>query len=126
MVSEATDILGRFDIPKSQYLGSKTWAMWDIGKQYYYATHPDEADPKYVIADPLKSPEKVQEMIDRQVGWEAYRAKDSKFAEKYKKHPLYKKLQEYLGMKSKNRDTLSSKDLAELGALVRKISESKN
>lgn len=123
MVSEARDILDKSGITGSSFLGSKTWAMWDIGKQYYYASHPDEADKRYTIADPLRSPEKVREIVDRHVGWEAYRTKDKKFAERFKKHPLYKKLLEYLNKPAKRNGDLSSKDLADLGAVIRKISE---
>lgn len=92
MVTEAKDILKKLGVPGSSYLGSKTWAMWDIGKQYHYFTHPDEADKKYTLADPFKSPEKIKEIIDRHVGWETYRMKDKRFAEKFSRHPLYRKL----------------------------------
>ncbi len=124
MVAEAKNILNKLGVSGSPYLGSKTWAMWDIGKQYHYFTHPDEADKKYTIADPFKSPEKIAEIVDRHVGWEAYRMKDKRFAERFSKHPLYRKLQELLNKapKSTNGD-LSSKDLAELGSVIRKITE---
>ncbi len=122
MVTEAKDILKKLGVPGSTYLGSKTWAMWDIGKQYHYFTHPDEADKKYSIADPFKSPEKIKEIIDRHVGWEAYHTKDKKFAERFRKNPAYNKLQELLSKAPKsNNGDLSSKDLAELGSVIRKI-----
>lgn len=126
MVTEAKGILNKYGIRGSNYLKSKTWAMWDIGKQYHYFTHPDETDKKYSIANPLKSHEKIQEMIDRQVGWEVYRMKKENFADKFKKHPLYARLQELLRRVPKNSNgSLSSKDLAELGSVIRKIVEEK-
>ncbi len=121
MVSEAKDILKRLGVSQSKYIDSTTWAMWDIGKQFYYVGHPKESNEKYDIADPFQSPEKITEMINRQVGWEVYRAKETGFAEKFKKHPLYKKLEEYLNMAAKNKGTLSSKDLTDLGGLTREI-----
>jgi hypothetical protein len=125
MVFDAKEILKKIGLRGSAFAESKTWAMWDIAKQYHYATHPDEADAKYSNVDPLRSPKKIQEIVDRHVGWEAYRAKDKKFARKFKKHPLFKTLNEYLNKKPKENGDLSSKDLAELGALLRKVSEKK-
>lgn len=119
---KAKDIVKKVGISGSSFLDSMTWAMWDIGKQYYYFTHKDEADPNYTIANPLQSIEKVSEIVDRHVGWEAYRSKDKSFADKYKKHPKFAKLQELLNKQSKpTSGDLSSKDLAILGGLLKEM-----
>jgi len=125
MVNEAQNILGRIGLKGSAYVESRAWAFWDIAKQYHYATHPDEMQPGYKIADPLKSPEKVQEIIDRHVGWEAYHAKDKAFMKniQLQRNPFYNEIRALLAKapKTPNGD-LSSKDLAELGSMLRKAS----
>ncbi len=124
MLTEAYDILKKIGVIGSPFLNSKTWAMWDIGKQYYFATHPDEADKRYEIVDPLKSSEKITEIVDRHIGWEVYHAKNKEFMKNFGKHPLYDKLSKFLekAPKSSNGD-LSSKDLARLGSLIRRITK---
>lgn len=119
MGTEAT----RLGIPVSPYGGSNTWAMWDIGKQNYFFTHPAENNPAYEIGDPLTSKAKQAEIINRHLGWEAYAVfhgnvvpewkqkimSDSKFADALK----------LLNKPPKQNNTLSSKDLAELGKILR-------
>lgn len=122
LVQTLSTELDRLGIPPSPYAKSNTWAMWDIGKQYYFFTHQSENDPAYEIGDPLTSDKKREEIVNRHLGWEAHVAfqanaewknkivSDGKFA---KALPLLNK------PPKQNSDTLSSKDLAELGKALR-------
>ncbi len=127
MKDKALDILSKLGIEPSSLGKSDTWAMWDLGKQFYYASNPDKAEGGYAIADPMASEEKRNEIIDRQVGWEAYNAyqlNDKKFLQglqQAEKDSIIK----YLMLAPKSNNTLSSKHLAELGTLLRKIAAPK-
>lgn len=110
----------RLGLIPSPYAKSQTWAMWDIGKQEYFFTHQEEADEKYLIADPF-SEEKQKEIIDRHIGWEAYQAFKADgdiFMEKIKNHPNRSKIQVFLQKTPKENGTLSSLELADLGSLL--------
>lgn len=112
----------RLNLPVSPYGISKTWAVWDLGKQHYFYTHPSEADTRYKIT-PAQSPEKMQEIADRHLGWEAYMT--------YRGNPTwrkqidgdsrYAKAQEYFSRSPKENGTLSSLELAELGKILREV-----
>ena len=121
MVAECSDILNRLGITPTPYAGSKTWAMWDIAKQYHFLLHPEEADPKYRIADPIEDSTKRDEVVDRHVGWEAYaawRRGDRDFVEQLSLVSRGRALS-YLEREPKQRGTLSSNELAELGSALR-------
>ena len=121
MVEECTSRLEALGCMPSAYTASLSWAMWDIGKQEHYLLHPEQGDPKYTIADPLTSPEKREEIIDRHVGWEAFaagRRGENSFLERVPE-VTRTAATEYLSRTPKSNGTLSSKELAELGALLR-------
>src|SRR5262249_34024534 len=105
-------------IPVSPYGKSRSWAMWDIGKQNYFFTHPTENNPAYVIGDPLTSETKRDEIINRQLGWEAYHA-HPEWKQKALGDPRFLKAWELLNKAPKADGKLSSRDLAELGKLLR-------
>lgn len=122
MLKQCNLILNRLAIRKSPYSKSKSWAFWDIAKQIYFVKNPKEADKKYTIADPLKSPEKQKEIVDRHVGWDAYiaYAENQNFLDRIHDKGLQGKIATLLRKAPKSNGNLSSKDLAELGALIRK------
>lgn len=111
----------RLGILISPFGKSRTWAIWDMGKQYYYFTHPDENDSKYAIGDPF-SEAKSEEIVNRHLGWEAYGAYNQNGQKEFlEKIPADKRpsILVLLERKPKDNGTLSSKELAELGALLR-------
>ena len=124
MLDEASKTMDRYEIIPSPYAQSKTWALWDISKQYYYFTHPKEVDPKYKIANPMESKGKQQEIVDRHVGWEVYGAyhgdQQGSILERLKTNRRFREIKAYLDKAPKANGTLSSYDLAALGSLLRK------
>jgi hypothetical protein len=119
MLSEAA----RLGIPVSPQGKSLSWAMWDTGKQYHFFTHQAENDSRYEIGNPLESESKREEIINRHLGWEAYAA--------FQNNPEYRanvtgnpEDNDALGLFSKapkaTSGTLSSKELAELGKILRR------
>lgn len=121
MVSEAA----RIGIPLTVYGKSMTWAMWDIGKQYHFFTHPDQIEPGYEeTGNPLESQTKQDEIINRHLGWEAYAAFSTNaqgWKEKVARDPKFAPALELLNKPPKQNNTLSSKDLADLGAALRNV-----
>ncbi|MES2225582.1 MAG: hypothetical protein V4480_02120 [Patescibacteria group bacterium] len=118
MLSEAT----RLGIPVTPYGQSASWAMWDIGKQYHFFSHPDENNPEYEIGNPLESEEKREEILNRHLGWEAYEAfqNDPAYKVRVMGSPEYRKVESLFTKPPKtSHGTLNSKDLAELGKLLR-------
>lgn len=117
MLSEAS----RLGIPVSPYGKSMTWAMWDTGKQYHFFTHQNENDSRYEVGNPLESEAKREEIINRQLGWEAYAA--FKHIPQYQERVLGGSMSEaaltLFNKAPKENGSLSSKDLAELGKLLR-------
>jgi len=121
MLAEAKKI----GLPVSPYGKSNSWAMWDLGKQFWYFTHQDQADPKYEIEDPLLSEKKQEEIINRHIGWEAYAVFNSSKTTEWKSRIMHdqrsKKALELLNKRPNAKRTLSSKDLADLGILLRTL-----
>ena len=115
----------RLGIPVSPYGTSNTWAMWDIGKQNYFFTHQAENDPSYEIGDPLTSEAKREEIINRHLGWEAYAAFRGNAAPEWKQKIMsdreFANALELLNKPPKQNNSLSSKDLAELGKILREV-----
>jgi hypothetical protein len=113
----------RIGVPVSAYGKSLSWAMWDIGKQNYFFTHQTENNPAYVIGDPLTSEAKRDEIINRQLGWEAHHAyrrdPDPEWKQKVSSDPRFVKALELLNKTPKADGQLSSRDLAELGKFLR-------
>jgi len=116
----------RLSIPLSPYGRSNSWAMWDIGKQNYFFTHQTENDPNYEIGDPLTSETKREEIINRHLGWEAYAVfhnnTDPKWRQKIVSDRNFSGALELLNKQPKQNGSLSSKDLAELGKILREVS----
>jgi len=49
---------------------SESWAYWDIGKQLYMNTNPDESSNNYDLANPLEDETLFWDMVYRMIGWE--------------------------------------------------------
>lgn len=113
----------RLGIPLSPYGRSNTWAMWDIGKQNYFFTHQAENNPAYEIGDPLTSEKKREEIINRHLGWEAYATFRGDATPEWKQKIMsdrkFANVLELLNRPPKQNNTLSSRDLAELGKTLR-------
>lgn len=103
---------------------SESWIHWDLAKQYHFFKNPDKAMAGYDIGNPLTDRKIAQQISDRHFGWELYTKGNagkqefemSKALEDALEIPEVKKL---FKKKPKENGTLSSKDLAELGRLVR-------
>lgn len=115
MLSEAV----RLGISVSSYGQSITWAMWDLGKQYYYFQNPDKNTDGYALGNPFEQHEKQDEIINRHLGWEAYNRKEDG---SLNVDPLIitEPIEQFLSMPPKSNGTLSSKSLAQLGEMLRK------
>lgn len=78
---ECLEDMKNLGIPPSKFAKSNTWSLWDMAKQHYFMTHPDERSAEYngknymFPFDPLASGRmgigKRGEIIDRHLGWEA-------------------------------------------------------
>jgi len=117
---------------------SESWTYWDMAKQKHINDHPDEQDPRYRTGDPLADAEIQDQIASRHLGWEIY-GNNSRFDEKTpaenpvrvfveheslanldKDHANYPEIMELLKKDAKPENgTLSSIDLAKLGALIR-------
>lgn len=121
MLTQCVDRLHSLGITNvSPYTKSQSWALWDLGKQQYFFTHANEADPRYTIGDPL-SPEKQKEIVDRHVGWEAYhnfRLNNQSFINIVNAHHKVREIWAILNKPPKDNGELSSFDLAALGTLL--------
>lgn len=127
MIDNCLKRIREYGIEPSPNTLSKTWAAWDIGKQNYFFTHQNEADKRYLIADPL-SPEKQNEIVNRHIGWEVYEnyigskssEKEYMDVKKLESHPQFKEIEQLLKKSPKKDGQLSSLDLAKLGSFIGK------
>lgn len=123
-ITKLKEGLAAIDLGSSRFGESKSWVLWDIAKQMYYVNNPGEADPSYTIANPLEDPAKMQEIIDRHVGWEIY-TQFAKTPDADKPLFVYNheldtdETMRILSIPPKPGVGLSSKDLAALGAEIR-------
>lgn len=76
------DMFSPLGIKPSKFAQSKSWALWDIAKQHYYFSHPNETSEQYTglnrsikLADPFEDTPagalKRHEIVSRHLGWEA-------------------------------------------------------
>jgi hypothetical protein len=107
------------ELPVSAHGHSRSWVLWDIAKQHYYLTHPDEADSRYSLPS-VENMDKMNEISLRHLGWEAYKAfqESSEWKSKIRNRPFWAKVKPYLERPPKENGTLSSLELAELGAAL--------
>jgi subtilisin-like proprotein convertase family protein len=125
LLGQVSSILKKLGISSRAYGESRTWAYWDIAKQYYYVLNPDEADPKYTVADPVEDSNKFEEIANRHIGWEVYAAfkqgEEKEFLNRLDPEDLHFNEINLLLNKEPKKDveTLGSKDLSELGRLIR-------
>ncbi len=124
MVKKCQKTLADLGISSSTFGKSKSWAMWDIGKQFYFFAHKDQADTRYTIGNPMDSVPIQKEIIDRHVGWEVYgafrkmnQAERQLFLDKFKGDSRLK-ITALLNKVPKPNNTLSSLDLTTLGNLL--------
>lgn len=109
---------------------SQSWALWDMAKQHFYLTHPEEIMDGYTAGDPIHDAEKRSEMVSRHLGWEIYSNRQS-FEETVNQNPALKRaldksgqadqINALLNKDPKENNDLSSKDLARLGDLIRSV-----
>lgn len=126
----------RMGLDPSAYGMSETWTYWDMAKQKHINDHPDEQDPRYRTGDPMEDEELQDQIASRHLGWEIYGANSGFTApegdptrifvpheslEKLDKdHANYPEIMALLQKEAKPENgTLSSVDLARLGALIR-------
>lgn len=114
--------LSTHGIDLSRYGRSVSWFLWDLAKQSYYSKNPDSADPLYIAADPMENPEKINEIINRHIGWELYGAyantPDADKAAFIASHNIPPVVVSILDSPPKANGTLSSSKLAELGSVI--------
>ena len=117
MLAEAS----RLNIPISPHGKSSSWAMWDIGKQYYFFSHQNENDSRYGLGNPIDSELKKEEIINRHLGWEAYAAFQSnlEYRNRIINNISVAPTLKFFNTSPKENGTLSSYELAELGKLLR-------
>ncbi len=62
--------LQRANITATEYSKSQSWAMWDLGRQEYYRTHPDDEEERreQSPADEVTPEAAYQLAVDQQVG----------------------------------------------------------
>ena len=121
MIAEVKKTLARLGVSLSAYGESRSWALWDIAKQEYYAEHVEENDPRYARGNIFELPQKRDEIINRHIGWELYKAYhggERSFVEKAKDHN-YEELKMLLERQPKENGTISSFELAWIGEIVR-------
>lgn len=124
--------LSSYEIDPNPLTYSASWAYWDLAKQIYYLRHPNQSNSNYLLANPLEDESKVQEIIDRHVGWEVYRQMDSGKLDNFlnkNRHPIYgKRVIDVMIHKANHKNEhMPSYKLAELGKNVRLgLSETEN
>lgn len=62
-------------IPLSPVAKSQSWALWEMGEQWYYADDPKGKEaaqtlPDYNPGDPIENPQLQKEILERHVGFE--------------------------------------------------------
>lgn len=129
----------RFNIRTGPHAATKTWAFWDIAKQYYLWKNPTQSSPEYRLVNPFEDEEKQHEMSDRMIGWEFYgngyyfRSPDWLDSDdeydtikNLHRSPKWDEIRSLLTKPPKEGpiENLSSADLARLGRLVREESKS--
>ncbi|MBV9349606.1 MAG: hypothetical protein JO026_02545, partial [Patescibacteria group bacterium] len=103
---------------------SESWVMWDIAKQKYYFSHPEERREGYEVADPLTSEDKQEEIVNRQLGFEVYQAFRRRtlpeaLRRRIEENPPLAAARSLLQGAPNASGSLSSKDLAALGKYFR-------
>jgi hypothetical protein len=71
---DASEIVKALGVTSSRYHTGKTWAMWAIGKQYYYTTNKVLADSGFRAGDPVDAQDVQLDIVDRHVGRQVYEA----------------------------------------------------
>ena len=75
--SRMQEVCDELNIPVSPYGRSDSWVYWDLGKQQYYFEQNRDLEPQddnpYVYA-PVLEKDKLNEIVDRHIGWEFYHA----------------------------------------------------
>ncbi len=119
--TEMKDAAAALNMPLTKYAESKSWAMWDIAKQHYFAEHPAENDPRYRIAEPMTDADKQSEIRNRHLAWEAHTAyKHQKWGPKEVPESFKKEVERMLAQQTKPDEQLTSAEFAALGAVLYK------
>lgn len=123
MRAEFDQEFGKLGLDPQPYSLSTTWAMWDMAKQYHFATHPAEIQAHYDPQDPMTSAQTRREIVNRHLGWEVYGnfQGGALTEESFQFHPPHvrERILELVAEPANASHTLSSWKLAELGELVR-------
>lgn len=72
MKSQCSNALEQLGVPVSSFGESDTWAYWDIAKQHQHFVNEKPDQTEYAHAE-WNDPSKIQEIIDRHIGWEFFR-----------------------------------------------------
>lgn len=117
-------LLKKLNIDPSKFSQSKSWAFQDMAMQYHFFEHPNLIGADEFAADPMVSEQKLEEIISRHLGWELYWQKTQKNnaapLKELEADEAYPEIVELLGQAPEKTGTLSDRDLARLGQLVRK------
>lgn len=122
MIEEVKKVLAKLGLKMSAYGESRTWALWDIAKQEYFAEHSDENDGAYKVGGIFELPEKKEEIVNRHTGWEVYKAHsggERAFLERLRGEGK-EEIMGLLAHEPKENGTLSSYELARLGELIKR------
>lgn len=105
---------------------SKSWSLWDIAKQFHYFKNHGAEPTEYHLGNPLLDTQVQDEMVYRHFGWELYQkwqvpAEREIIENLIASAPNPTEIEALLDKTPKENNTLSSKDLAELGGLVARV-----
>ena len=66
----------RLGIELGPNAASKSWSMWDIGKQLYMDANPAKSNKPYVLGNPLTNLQVQSDIVDRMLGFEITKGVD--------------------------------------------------
>ena len=123
--------LDELGIPCSPFGRSDSWVYWDLGKQEYYFRQNNGKETvkgdRYSYSSTLEKT-KLNEIIDRHVGWEFYHASAEAREKAFKSidDPYYlARVFEVIQNDPKADGQLPSYEYAELGKILREYIDSK-
>ncbi len=125
MRDEALDALEVVDIPASEYTESISWVLWGMAERMYELDEEMEETGVIPLDDVMTSMDMQDEMIDEQIGHEAYQhlhgLPQAEVATYFLPHHQVLDIVDLVGhdpVEGLDEETLSNEDLARLGRLV--------
>jgi hypothetical protein len=114
MIRDCEAVVNAAKVEPSREARSRTWALWDMAKQNYYATNPGQCSANY---SPAVWTQKQREIVDRHIGWEVHMS--------WKPDPEQQseaaEFDRLLSTPRNDRGFLPSYALAALGAITRRV-----